>query len=72
MGIFKSEIIALLPPVSVLLMAAAVTLVLLSGLAAKVWSYLEDLGYRRGARALVRRSADDRYHSAVPVEQGKA
>jgi len=69
MGIFESEIIGLLAPVHVLLMAAAVTLVLLSGLAARVMSYLEDLGYRRGARALLRRSAGGRYDAAVRAEQ---
>ena len=52
-----------------LLTAAALALVFLSGIAADVLSFVEDLGHRWEARSLVRRPAGARYGTDVAAER---
>ncbi len=62
------EIIGLLPSATLLLIAAALALVTLSGLAAEVLSRVEDLAYSWETRSSLRRSTGDRYGTAVRGE----
>ncbi len=69
MEFLGSEIIGLLLSAHVLLTAAALALVLLSGIAADVLSYVEDLGHRWEARSVVRHPAGARYGADVGAER---
>jgi hypothetical protein len=66
------EIVASLVSPAVLFSVAAVAFLLLSGLAAKVSLYLEDIWACWEARSLNSRPASARYGTDVDVERGNA
>jgi hypothetical protein len=65
MEFFGLEIIALLLSPAVLLTAAAIALLLLSGIVANVSDYIEDVCYRWEARSLVQHPTAARYGTDV-------
>lgn len=68
MELLGSEIIGLLLSAHVLFTAAALALVLLSGIAADVISYIENLGHHWEARSLAQRPTGARYGTDVGAE----
>ena len=70
MELVGSEIIVLLTSPAVLLSAAVMALVLLSGLAARVPLYFEHLGHRWQARSVNSRPRSARYRAEAAAEMG--